>query len=55
MPSELHDFEGATKFAQGDGIKRRISTGKVPGFTEDEEGILWYKGRLCLPVDSELK
>ena len=37
-----------------DGIKCRIGTGKVPGFTEDE-GVLWYKGRLCVPSDSELK
>jgi hypothetical protein len=38
-----------------DGIKRRISTGKVPGFEEDEQGVLWYKGRICVPADSELK
>jgi len=38
-----------------DGIKHRIGTGKVPGFTEDEEGVLWYKGRICVPADSELK
>src|SRR3954463_15163227 len=38
-----------------DGIKRLIGIGKVPGFTEDKEGVLWYKGRLCVPADSELK
>src|SRR3954467_10229410 len=38
-----------------DRIKRRIGTGKVPGFTEDEEGVLWYKGRICVLADSELK
>jgi hypothetical protein len=38
-----------------DGIKRRISTGKVPGFEEAEQGVLWYKGRICVPADSELK
>src|SRR3954470_17330462 len=38
-----------------DGIKRPIGTVKVPGFTEDEEGVLWYKGRLCVPADSEFK
>src|SRR3954469_21292786 len=37
-----------------DEIKRRIGTGKVPGFTEDE-GVMWYKGRLCVPADLELK
>src|SRR3954462_5980436 len=35
-----------------DGIKRRIGTGKVPGFTLDEEGVVGYKGRLCVPADS---
>ena len=38
-----------------DGIKRRMATGKAIGFTEDEEGVLWYNGRLCVPADSELK
>jgi transposase InsO family protein len=38
-----------------DGIKRRISSGKVPGFEEDDQGVLWYKGRICVPADSELK
>jgi hypothetical protein len=27
----------------------------VPGFEEDEQGVLWYKGRICVPADSELK
>ena len=38
-----------------DRIKCRIGTGKVPGFTEDEEGVMWYKGRICVPADSELE
>ena len=38
-----------------DGIKRQMSIGKAPGFTEDEEGVLWYNGCLCVPADSELK
>ncbi|KAK1611529.1 hypothetical protein QYE76_035202 [Lolium multiflorum] len=38
-----------------DGIKSQIAAGKAPGFTEDEEGVLWYNGRLCVPSDSELK
>ncbi|KAK1605042.1 hypothetical protein QYE76_028715 [Lolium multiflorum] len=28
---------------------------KAPGFTVDEAGVLWYKGRLCVPSDSDLK
>ncbi|KAK1686267.1 hypothetical protein QYE76_047115, partial [Lolium multiflorum] len=38
-----------------DGIKSQIVAGKAPGFTVDEAGILWYKGRLCVPANSELK
>ncbi|KAK1664470.1 hypothetical protein QYE76_052629 [Lolium multiflorum] len=38
-----------------DGIKNQIAAGKAPGFTIDEEGVLWYKERLCVPSDSELK
>ncbi|KAK1595958.1 hypothetical protein QYE76_059205 [Lolium multiflorum] len=37
------------------GIKSQMAAGKAPGFTEDEEGVLWYDGRLCVPSDSELK
>ncbi|KAK1629550.1 hypothetical protein QYE76_003865 [Lolium multiflorum] len=32
-----------------------VVLGKAPGFAEDEEGVLWYNGRLCVPSDSELK
>ncbi|KAK1607756.1 hypothetical protein QYE76_031429 [Lolium multiflorum] len=35
-----------------DGIKNQIAAGKAPGFTVDEEGVLWYNGRLCVPSDS---
>jgi hypothetical protein len=37
------------------GIKRQISTGKVLGFEEDEQGVLWYTGHICVRADSELK
>jgi hypothetical protein len=30
-------------------IKRNIKENKSPGFLEDEEGVLWYKGRICVP------
>ena len=56
QPTLISQIKEAQKGnASIDGIKRRIGTGKVPGFTEDEEGVLWYKGRLCVPADSELK
>ncbi|KAK1662002.1 hypothetical protein QYE76_050161 [Lolium multiflorum] len=38
-----------------DGIKKQIAAGKAPGFTIDEAGVLWYKERLCVPSDSDLK
>ena len=55
QPTLISQIKEARKEnASIDGIKRRIGTGKVPGFTEDE-GVLWYKGRICVTADSELK
>jgi hypothetical protein len=36
-------------------IIRNIKEEKSPGFSEDEEGVLWYKGRICVPSIKELK
>jgi hypothetical protein len=36
-------------------IKRNIKEEKLPSFLEDEEGVLWYKGRICVPNIKELK
>jgi hypothetical protein len=36
-------------------IKRNIEEEKSPGFLEDEEGVLWYKGRICVHNVKELK
>jgi hypothetical protein len=36
-------------------IKLNIKEGKSPGFTEDEQGVLWYKGWICVPNIKELK
>jgi hypothetical protein len=36
-------------------IKCNINEDKSPGFSEDEEGVLWYKGRICVPSIKELK
>jgi hypothetical protein len=30
-------------------IKWNIKEGKSPEFTEDDQGVLWYKGRICVP------
>jgi hypothetical protein len=36
-------------------IKCNIKEEKPPVFLEDEEGVLWYKGRICMPNIKELK
>jgi hypothetical protein len=36
-------------------IKRNIKECKSPGFLEDDEGVLWYKGRICVPNVKDLK
>jgi hypothetical protein len=36
-------------------IKRNMKEEKSPGFSEDDEGVLWYKGRICVPNVKELK
>jgi hypothetical protein len=36
-------------------IKRNIKEEKSPGFSEDDEGVLWYKGWICVPNIKELK
>jgi hypothetical protein len=36
-------------------IKRNIKEEKSPGFSKDDEGVLWYKGRICVPNMKELK
>ena len=38
-----------------EGIKKKMKLGKAPGFSEDEHGIVWYKGRICVPNKMELK
>jgi hypothetical protein len=35
--------------------KRNMKEEKSPGFSEDEEGVLCYKGRICVPNVKELK
>jgi hypothetical protein len=36
-------------------IKYNIKEEKSPDFSEDDEGVLWYKGRICVPNVKELK
>ncbi|KAK1633026.1 hypothetical protein QYE76_007341 [Lolium multiflorum] len=56
QPTLMSQIKEAQKGnASIDGIKSQIAAGKAPGFTVDEEGVLWYNERLCVPSDSELK
>src|SRR4051794_20177046 len=56
QPTLISQIKEARKGNESiNGIKRRIVAGKAPGFTEDEEGVLWYNERLCVPADSDLK
>jgi hypothetical protein len=36
-------------------IERNIKEEKSPGFMKDGQGMLWYKGRICVPNIKELK
>jgi hypothetical protein len=36
-------------------IKRIIKEEKSSSFSKDDEGVLWYKGRICVPNIKELK
>ena len=38
-----------------DGIIRKVSLGKASEFNIDEQGILWYGERLCVPNVKDLK
>jgi hypothetical protein len=36
-------------------IKHNIKAEKSLRFTKDDQGVLWYKGRICVPIIKELK
>jgi hypothetical protein len=36
-------------------IKKNITEGKSPGFMEDDQGVLWYKGRICVRDIKKIK
>jgi hypothetical protein len=36
-------------------IKCNIKEEKSPGFSEDEDDVLWYRGRICVPNIKKLK
>jgi hypothetical protein len=36
-------------------IKRNIKEGKSLGFSEDDQGVLWYRGRICVSDVKEIR
>jgi hypothetical protein len=36
-------------------IKESMKQGEAPDFTEDEQGTVWFKGRLCVPETGNLR
>jgi hypothetical protein len=36
-------------------IKHNIKEEKSPRFTKDDQGVLWYKGRICVSNVKEMK
>jgi hypothetical protein len=48
-------WKGQVEDAKIQEIKCNIKEEKSPIFSEDEEGVLWYKGRICVPNIKELK
>jgi hypothetical protein len=36
-------------------IKELIKDNKAPGFMEDAQGVIWFKGRICVPDVKSIK
>jgi hypothetical protein len=55
-PSLLQEIRrGQQEDEKVEEIMRNIEEEKSPSFSEDDEGVLWYKGRICVPNIKELK
>jgi hypothetical protein len=55
-PTQFDQIKSAQKGHESiEGIKRRMGQEEVPGFSIDQEGVLWYNGCLCIPNVDELK
>ena len=36
-------------------IKQLIKDERAPGFMEDKQGVIWFKGRICVPDIKSIK
>jgi hypothetical protein len=48
-------WKGQHEDAKIQEIKEQIEEEKAPGFSVDEQGMLWYKKRLCVPDVKEIR
>jgi hypothetical protein len=53
LSQDIHKGQKEDKKLQE--IRRNIAEGKSPGFTKDDQGVLWYKRRICVPNNKEIK
>ena len=55
-PTLVDDIKEAQKGHESiEGIKKKIQEGKDPRFSVDEQGVVWFGKRLCVPNKAELK
>jgi hypothetical protein len=48
-------LKGQLEDAKIQEIKEQIKEDKAPGFSIDEQGMLWYKKHLCVPEVKEIR
>ena len=53
LEEEVHQAQAGDPSIEG--IKRKIKAGKAPGFSVDEQGVVWFGNRICVPNKVELK
>ena len=55
-PTLADDIKEAQKGHKSiEGIKKKIQEGKAPEFSVDEQGVVWFGKRLCVPNKAKLK
>jgi hypothetical protein len=55
LPWSKKSAEGQIGEARIQEIKDLITKGRGPEFTEDEQGTLWFKNRICVPHIESLR
>jgi hypothetical protein len=55
LPWSKKSAEGQVGDAKIQEIKDLITEGRGPEFTEDEQGTIWFKDRICVPDIESLR